>query len=57
MLYDADADGSYLHVYTRTIGGVFFEFVERRGHYDGYGPQNAAVRLTAQQRAADRFGA
>ncbi|MCK9914167.1 MULTISPECIES: bifunctional sugar phosphate isomerase/epimerase/4-hydroxyphenylpyruvate dioxygenase family protein [Microbacterium] len=57
VLYDADADGSYLHVYTRTIGGVFFEFVERRGHYDGYGPQNAAVRLTAQQRAADRFGA
>jgi 4-hydroxyphenylpyruvate dioxygenase len=28
---------------------VFFEFVERRGNYDGYGSDNAPVRLAAQR--------
>jgi hypothetical protein len=32
-----------------TIGTVFFEFVERRGGYDGYGIDNAPVRLAAQR--------
>jgi len=49
LLYDRNADGEFVHFYTRTVGSVFFEFVERRGHYDGYGADNAPVRLTAQR--------
>jgi 4-hydroxyphenylpyruvate dioxygenase len=49
LLYDRSADGEFVHFYTRTVGSVFFEFVERRGHYDGYGADNAPVRLTAQR--------
>ncbi len=39
ILYDADAGGGeLLHFYTRRAGpGLFFEVVERRGGYDGYG--------------------
>ncbi len=48
LLYDRDADGEFLHVYTETVGGVFFELVERRGAYDGYGAPNAPIRLAAQ---------
>jgi 4-hydroxyphenylpyruvate dioxygenase len=50
LLYDRDASGGeFVHFYTRTIGTVFFEFVERRGGYDGYGIDNAPVRLAAQR--------
>jgi 4-hydroxyphenylpyruvate dioxygenase len=48
LLYDRDADGEFIHFYTRTHGRVFFEVVERRGRYDGYGAGNAPVRLAAQ---------
>lgn len=48
VLYDRDEDGEFLHFYTHTVGSVFFEFTERRGHYDGYGAANAPVRLAAQ---------
>ena len=48
LLYDRDAGGEYVHFYTPTVGGVFFEVVERRGSYDGYGAGNAPVRLAAQ---------
>jgi 4-hydroxyphenylpyruvate dioxygenase len=48
LLYDRDADGEFLHFYTATVGEVFFEVVERRGGYDGYGAPNAPVRLAAQ---------
>ncbi|APF40957.1 bifunctional sugar phosphate isomerase/epimerase/4-hydroxyphenylpyruvate dioxygenase family protein [Neomicrococcus aestuarii] len=48
LLYDEDADGAFVHFYTETIGKVFFEVVERRGKYDGYGAPNAPVRLAAQ---------
>ena len=39
ILYDADAGGGeLLHFYTQQAGpGLFFEVVERRGGYDGYG--------------------
>ena len=50
LLYDRDAGGEFVHFYTRTVGTVFFEFVQRRGHYDGYGADNAPVRLAAQRR-------
>lgn len=53
LLYDRVGDGEFLHFYTRTIGGVFFEVAERRGGYDGYGGANAPIRLAAQ-RAMER---
>ncbi|MUU71630.1 bifunctional sugar phosphate isomerase/epimerase/4-hydroxyphenylpyruvate dioxygenase family protein [Pseudarthrobacter sp. GA104] len=48
LLYDHDADGEFLHFYTATVGSVFFEMVERRGNYDGYGAPNAPVRHAVQ---------
>jgi 4-hydroxyphenylpyruvate dioxygenase len=48
MLYDRDETGDFTHFYTRTIGSIFFEVVQRRGGYDGYGAANAPVRLAAQ---------
>jgi 4-hydroxyphenylpyruvate dioxygenase len=50
LLYDRDADGEFLHFYTGTLGTVFFEVVERRGGYAGFGAPNAPVRLAAQYR-------
>jgi 4-hydroxyphenylpyruvate dioxygenase len=49
LLYDRGTDGYFVHFYTRTVGTVFFEFVQRFGHYDGYGVDNAPVRLAAQR--------
>jgi 4-hydroxyphenylpyruvate dioxygenase len=48
LLYDRDASGEFLHFYTATVGSVFFEMVERRGGYDGYGAPNAPVRHAVQ---------
>lgn len=48
LLYDRDGDGEFLHFYTATVGSVFFEMVERRGAYDGYGAPNAPVRHAVQ---------
>ncbi|MFD4510100.1 bifunctional sugar phosphate isomerase/epimerase/4-hydroxyphenylpyruvate dioxygenase family protein [Streptomyces sp. NPDC058457] len=48
ILYDHDAGGVFRHCYTRTVGRVFFELVERDPGYRGYGAQNAPVRLAAQ---------
>ncbi|PSS43056.1 4-hydroxyphenylpyruvate dioxygenase [Arthrobacter woluwensis] len=48
LLYDRDGDGEFLHFYTATVGSVFFEMVERRGGYDGYGAANAPVRHAVQ---------
>jgi 4-hydroxyphenylpyruvate dioxygenase len=48
LLYDRDADGEFLHFYTATVGSVFFEMVERRGAYDGYGAPTAPVRHAVQ---------
>lgn len=47
ILYDRDAYGTFRHCYTRTVGRVFFELVQRDG-YRGYGAPNAPVRLAAQ---------
>lgn len=53
VLYDRDPAGEFLHFYTPTVGGrLFFEIVERRGGYDGYGAANAAVRMAAQRAQA-----
>ena len=35
LLYDRDGAGEFVHFFTRTLGNVFFEVVERRGGYDG----------------------
>ncbi|MFE9621880.1 bifunctional sugar phosphate isomerase/epimerase/4-hydroxyphenylpyruvate dioxygenase family protein [Streptomyces sp. NPDC006527] len=51
ILYDRDAHGVFRHCYTRTVGRVFFELVQRDGGYRGYGAVNAPVRLAAQHTA------
>ncbi|MGW1212536.1 bifunctional sugar phosphate isomerase/epimerase/4-hydroxyphenylpyruvate dioxygenase family protein [Streptomyces sp. NPDC002499] len=51
ILYDRDAYGEFRHCYTRTVGRVFFELVQRDGGYRGYGAANAPVRLAAQHAA------
>ncbi|MEU1185599.1 TIM barrel protein [Streptomyces sp. NPDC005820] len=51
ILYDRDAHGVFRHCYTRTVGRVFFELVQRDGGYQGYGAANAPVRLAAQHAA------
>ncbi|MUN63230.1 TIM barrel protein [Kocuria sediminis] len=56
LLYDRDADGEFLHFYTGTLGTVFFEVVERRGGYAGFGAPNAPVRLAAQYRRTHAHG-
>jgi len=48
ILYDRDGDGEFLHLYTRSMNGLFFELVERRNGYARYGEVNAPVRLAAQ---------
>ncbi|GAA4318878.1 sugar phosphate isomerase/epimerase and 4-hydroxyphenylpyruvate domain-containing protein [Streptomyces venetus] len=48
ILYDRDPHGGFLHCYTRTVGRVFFELVQRDDGYRGYGAANAPVRLAAQ---------
>ncbi len=53
ILYEQDGQGEYLQVYTRTVDErFFFEIVERRGGYKGFGASNAQIRLTAQAREA-----
>jgi 4-hydroxyphenylpyruvate dioxygenase len=47
ILYDRSDGGEFFQVFTRSINGLFFEVVERRG-YDRYGEANAPLRLAAQ---------
>jgi 4-hydroxyphenylpyruvate dioxygenase len=50
-LYDRDASGHFLQLYSRPFGdGIFFEIVERAGAYAGYGGPNAPYRTAAQAR-------
>ncbi len=52
MLYDRIDDGEFFQFYSRTYGeGFFFEVVERRNGYRGYGAANAPFRIAAQKRA------
>ena len=51
ILYDEDDHGSYFQLYGQTIfDGFFFEIVQRKGRYAGYGARNAPIRLAAQTR-------
>lgn len=53
VLYDRDADGELLHVYTPLVGGRFYvEVLERLGGYAGFGAANTPVRLAAQAATA-----
>jgi 4-hydroxyphenylpyruvate dioxygenase len=52
ILYDRDADGEYLQVYSRSFKGLFFIEIVQRVGYKGFGAVNAPIRLTAQSRLA-----
>ena len=54
LLYDRDESGAFLQLYTLPFAGrFFFEIVERRGAYGGFGAANAAVRLAMQSRSVE----
>lgn len=58
ILYDRDGEGEYFQLYSRNYGeGFFFEIVERRGGYRGYGAANAPFRIAAQKRQIRPRGA
>ncbi|MGV8832475.1 MAG: bifunctional sugar phosphate isomerase/epimerase/4-hydroxyphenylpyruvate dioxygenase family protein [Devosia sp.] len=51
VLYDRDDAGEFFQVYSQTYAeGFFFEIVERRNGYNGYGAANAPFRIAAQKR-------
>jgi 4-hydroxyphenylpyruvate dioxygenase len=51
ILYDRDGNGEYFQLYSPNYGeGFFFEIVERRNGYRGYGAANAQFRTAAQKR-------
>ncbi len=51
ILYDQVEDSEFFQLYSRPFaGGMFFEIVERRGGYAGYGAPNAPFRIAAQKR-------
>lgn len=53
ILYDRDGEAEFLQVYTHVFAQrFFFEIIERRGGYAGFGAVNAPVRLAAQAREA-----
>lgn len=58
ILYDEDGrGGAYFQLYSRPYGdGFFFEVVERRGGYNGYGAPNAPYRTAALKRLARPSG-
>lgn len=57
ILYDADTTGEFFQFYSRPYGqGLFFEIVERRGGYAGYGAANAPFRIAAQKRQMRQRG-
>jgi len=54
ILYDEDEHGQFLQIYSRPWGdGLFFEIVERRAGYRGYGAPNAPFRIAAQKRVLE----
>ena len=52
ILYDRDGASEFFQAYTKPLleGGFFFEIVERRAGYPGFGAANAPIRLAAQSR-------
>lgn len=58
ILYDREPEGGeFFQFYTEAFeDGFFFEIVERRNGYRGYGAPNAPIRLAAQKRHARPAG-
>ncbi|QQR40027.1 bifunctional sugar phosphate isomerase/epimerase/4-hydroxyphenylpyruvate dioxygenase family protein [Devosia rhizoryzae] len=56
IFYDRDeTGGEFFQFYSQGFGeGFFFEIVERRGGYSGYGAPNAPFRIAAQKQALVR---
>ena len=51
VLYEREGEGEYFQLYTQTFDDrFFFEIVERRNGYAGFGASNAQIRLAAQTR-------
>jgi len=51
ILYDEDTNGAYFQIFSRSFGdGIFFEIVQRKEGYAGYGAANAPFRIAAQRR-------
>jgi 4-hydroxyphenylpyruvate dioxygenase len=49
ILFDRSPEGDYFHIYTESFADrFFFEIVERKGAYDGYGALNAPARMASQ---------
>ena len=57
VLYDRSDGGELLHFYSALDGRMFFEVLERRGAYDGYGAVNSPVRMAAQRTTRRRHAA
>ncbi len=56
ILYDRDESGKFRHAYLPNFAGhCFFELLTRDG-YQGYGANNAPVRLAAMTRQRERTG-
>lgn len=57
IMYDRDGQGEFFQLYSVTFGdGMFFEIVQRKGSYSGYGAPNAPFRIAAQRRASRPSG-
>jgi 4-hydroxyphenylpyruvate dioxygenase len=51
LMFDRDGSGSFRHAFAASFEGrFFFEFLQRDG-YEGYGANNAGVRVAAQARS------
>jgi 4-hydroxyphenylpyruvate dioxygenase len=51
VLYEREGEAEYFQLYTHTFANrFFFEIVERRRGYRGFGAANAQIRLAAQAR-------
>ena len=49
ILYDQDGNSEYFQIYSKNLfDGFFFEIVQRKNGYSGYGARNASVRLSSQ---------
>ena len=58
LLYDRDGGGEFWHLYTAAFHDrFFFEAVQRKGGYAGFGAPNASVRAAAQARQLPGDGA
>lgn len=57
IMYDKDEQGEFFQLYSKTYGeGFFFEIIQRKKGYQGYGGPNAPFRVAAQKRAGRAKG-